>query len=144
MYLVDTNVWLERLLNQAKSDEVGEFLSKVSTGDLYVTDFSFHSICVILSRLARTSVLLDFVADIFVNGEVNLVSIKPSDAHLLVEAINTHKFDFDDSYQYIAAKQNELTLISFDTDFDRITNFRKMPDEILREILKRQQADKAD
>ncbi len=48
MYLVDTNVWLERLLNQAKSDEVGKFLSKVSTRDLYVTDFAFHSICVIL------------------------------------------------------------------------------------------------
>jgi len=53
MYLVDTNVWLERLLNQAKSAEVGQFLSKVASRDLYVTDFTFHSICVILSRLAR-------------------------------------------------------------------------------------------
>ncbi len=26
MYLVDTNVWLERLLDQEKSVEVGEFL----------------------------------------------------------------------------------------------------------------------
>jgi len=29
MYLVDTNIWLERLLDQEKSDEVGEFLSAV-------------------------------------------------------------------------------------------------------------------
>jgi len=99
MYLVDTNVWLERLLNQAKSDEVGKFLSQVSTRDLYITDFAFHSICVILSRLARTNVLLDFVQDVFVDGDVNLVSIKPSDARLLVDVIDAHKFDFDDAYQ---------------------------------------------
>ncbi len=28
MYLIDTNVWLERLLNRAKSEEVGVFLDK--------------------------------------------------------------------------------------------------------------------
>lgn len=28
MYLVDTNIWLERLLGQAKSDEVGQFLER--------------------------------------------------------------------------------------------------------------------
>lgn len=134
MYLVDTNVWLERLLNQAKSDEVGKFLSEVSTRDLYVTDFAFHSICVILSRLARTNVLTDFVQDVFVEGEVNLISVKPSDTQLLVDAIDTHRFDFDDAYQYVAAKQNALTLISFDKDFDRIANFKKTPSEILSEL----------
>ena len=29
MYLVDANVWLERLLDQARSDEVGHFLDHV-------------------------------------------------------------------------------------------------------------------
>ena len=27
MYLVDTNIWLERLLDQEKSEEVGNFLT---------------------------------------------------------------------------------------------------------------------
>lgn len=134
MYLVDTNVWLELLLNQAKADEAGKFLSEVASRELYVTDFSFHSICLILSRLARTDVLIDFVQDVFVEGEVNLISVNPGDTHLLVDAIDTHKFDFDDAYQYVAAKQNALTLISLDTDFDRIANFRKTPSEILSEL----------
>ena len=68
MYLVDTNVWLERLLNQNRSDEVGRFLSEVSSRDLFITDFAFHSICVILTQLARTEALLDFVKDVFVEG----------------------------------------------------------------------------
>jgi uncharacterized protein len=134
MYLVDTNVWLERLLNQAKSAEVDQFLSKVASRDLYVTDFAFHSICVILSQLARTDVLIDFVQDVFVDGEVSLISIKPGDTQLLVDAIHAHRFDFDDAYQYVAVKQNGLALVSFDSDFDRIPNLKKTPGEVVQEI----------
>jgi len=68
MYLVDTNIWLERLLNQEKSDEVGRFLNDASPRDLFVTDFAFHAICVILIRLAKSEALLDFVQDVFVDG----------------------------------------------------------------------------
>jgi uncharacterized protein len=42
MYLVDTNVWLERLLDQDRSDEVGDFLARVSTAQLLMSDFSLH------------------------------------------------------------------------------------------------------
>ena len=133
MYLVDTNVWLERLLNQDKSDEAGRFLNQVSARDLFVTDFTFHSICVILTRLGRGKVLIDFVQDVFVDGAVNLVSIKPSDTSALVDAIDSYRFDFDDAYQYVAAEQNGLTLVSFDTDFDRTDKGKKTPGEILRE-----------
>ena len=62
---------------------------------------------------------------------VNLVSIKPSDTPALVETIDKFKLDFDDAYQYIAAEQNELAIISFDTDFDKTVKGRKTPAEIL-------------
>ena len=130
MYLVDTNVWLERLLNQDKSDQVGRFLNDVSPSDLFITDFAFHSICVILTRLARTDALLDFVQDVFIEGTVNVVSIKPSDTRALLEAIDKYSLDFDDSYQYVAAEQNGLTLVSFDNDFDRTNKGKKTPAEI--------------
>ena len=35
MYLVDTNIWLERLLDQAGSEGVGQFLQRVSNDRLY-------------------------------------------------------------------------------------------------------------
>lgn len=132
MYLVDTNVWLERLLNQDKSDEVGGFLDHLSTGDLSVTNFTFHSICVILTRLGRPKVLLDFVQDVFVDGAVNVVSIKPSDTDALIDAIDKYKLDFDDAYQYVAAERNGLILVSFDRDFDVTEKGRQTPAEILR------------
>jgi len=40
------------------------------------------------------------------------------------------KLDFDDAYQYIAAEKYDLTIVSFDSDFDRTTRGRKTPSEI--------------
>lgn len=40
--------------------------------------------------------------------------------------------DFDDAYQYVAAEKYTLTLISFDTDFDRTERGKKTPGEIKR------------
>ena len=104
---------------------LASFLGEASPRDLYVTDFAFHSICVILSWLSRTNVLVDFVKDVFVDGGVSLVSIKPNDTQDLVNAILAHKLDFDDAYQYLAAKQNDLVLVSFDADFDEQTTAGK-------------------
>jgi hypothetical protein len=77
MSLADTNIWLERLLGQAHSDEVGQFLDQIPSNQIFITDFAFHSICVILTRLQSKAILLDFFQDVFVNGAVTLVSIKP-------------------------------------------------------------------
>ena len=48
MLLVDTNVWLERLLDQEKSDEVGRFLDATPSERPFITDFAFHSIALVL------------------------------------------------------------------------------------------------
>lgn len=42
-----------------------------------MTDFTLHSIGIILSRLGRGEVLLRFVDDLFVEGGVTLVSVQP-------------------------------------------------------------------
>jgi predicted nucleic acid-binding protein len=131
MYLVDTNIWLERLLNQDKADEVGRFLNLVPARDLSITDFTFHSICLILTRLTQSNTLLDFVQDVFVDGGVNMVSVKPGDTRLLIETMIKYQLDFDDAYQYAAAQQNGLTIISFDTDFDRTSMGKKTPADVL-------------
>ena len=133
MYLVDTNIWLERLLNQDQSDEVGRFLDTVSSGQLYVTDFSFHSICVILTRLGHSEVLVDFVGDVFVEAGVNLVSLAPEATTAVVNEIKQNNLDFDDAYQYVVAERNSLTLVSFDADFDRTPRGRTSPARIVYE-----------
>lgn len=130
MYLVDTNIWLERLLDQDKSEEVGQFLEIVPSEKLFITDFSFHSIGVILCRINKKEILTQFTDDIFKNGDVSLLSLEPDDMFDIVEVIEKYDIDFDDAYQYVTAEKNNLTLVSFDADFDRTKWGRKTPEVI--------------
>ena len=132
MYLVDTNVWLERLLDQVRSEEAGHFLDHLPSERLFVTDFAFHSIGVVLSRLNHTDVLLRFVQDAFVDGAVGLIHLDPGDTERLVYAMEQFNLDFNDAYQYIAAEKHDLALVSFDSDFDRTERGRKTPAQVLQ------------
>jgi hypothetical protein len=44
MSLVNTNVWLERFLEQARAEEVGEFLDRIPSEQLGLTDFGGASL----------------------------------------------------------------------------------------------------
>ncbi|GIK41523.1 MAG: PIN domain nuclease [Chloroflexota bacterium] len=131
MYLLDTNIWLERLLDQDRSEEVGRLLDQVPSDQLLITDFSFHSIGVVLSRLQRAEELLRFVQDVFLDGEVSLVSLEPAEMQRLVEVMDTFSLDFDDAYQYVAAEKYAAVLVSFDEDFNRTKRSPMKPAEIL-------------
>ncbi len=43
-YLLDTNIWLELLLNQENADTVSLFLDKTPSDLIAISDFSLHSI----------------------------------------------------------------------------------------------------
>ena len=130
MYLVDTNVWIERLLAQEKSGEVGDFLARILTEYLWISDFSFHSICLILIRLKKTDALTKFAQDTFVDGAVSLAHLEPDDTAHVLDVMARYNLDFDDAYQYIVAEKYNLTLVSFDSDFDRTERGCKTPAEI--------------
>ncbi|MBI1878729.1 MAG: PIN domain-containing protein [Chloroflexi bacterium] len=131
MYLVDTNIWLERLLDQTNSEEVRRFLDQIPSDQLLITDFSFHSIGVILNRLGQRVGLLHFVQDVFLDGGVGLVSLEPFEMQRLVEVIEAFNLDFDDAYQYVAAEKYAAVLVSFDNDFNRTPERKMTPAEIL-------------
>lgn len=131
MYLLDTNVWLERMLEQARSEEVRQLLDQVPSDHLLITDFSLHSIGVILNRLNRRDEFLGFVRDLFIDGAVALVSLEPGDMERLVAVMDRFGLDFDDAYQYVAAERYELELVSFDGDFDGTERGRVTPGKIM-------------
>ena len=49
------------------------------------------------------------------------------DTNIFLEVI----LDFDDAYQYAVAERYGLTIISFDSDFDRTERGRKPPGDLL-------------
>lgn len=132
MYLLDTNIWLERLLDQDRSEEVGEFLDKVPSDKIFITDFSFHSLSIVLINLDRKDDLRKFLRDAFIDGSVELVRLEPEDMIQILKGIDEFRLDFDDAYQYAASEKHGLQLISFDSDFQRVSRKAKSPKEALR------------
>jgi len=134
MYLIDTNVWLERLLDQERRQEVGTFLASIPASRLIISDFSFHSIGVILDRLEKLDVLMIFVQDIFIDHNVVLATVEPESMASVVGVMKHYSLDFDDAYQYVSAELLDARIISFDKDFDRTQRGRMTPGEILSEL----------
>lgn len=117
MFLVDTNVFLEILLNQGKKDDCKAFLNN-NIGNLNITDFSLHSIGVILFRYGKEDIFRRFVEDVMPNTKLLFLPME-----LYREVVNVRKIlklDFDDAYQYSIAKYHGLKVVTMDKDFERI------------------------
>lgn len=134
MYLLDTNIWLERLLGQSHSADVGLLLDKVPAEELLMTDFTLHSLGVILNRLGHRTVLSQFVQDVLIDGAVALVRLPPLAMHHVVRIMDRYNLDFDDAYQYVVAERENGVIVSFDKDFDRTGRGRLTPAQILARI----------
>ena len=134
MYLLDTNIWLERLLNQENSAVVGELLTTLSPTEICMTDFTLHSIGVICDRLKQIEIFQQFVQDVVIDGNVQIVSVPLDTLGDVVKAIDQFNVDFDDAYQLVAARNIPASIVSFDRDFDKTDLRRLTPAQILEEI----------
>jgi len=133
-YLLDTNIWLERLLEQERSEEIKNLLDKINTDTIYISDFSLHSIGVIMARLGKMSGFIHFITDLFVNGNIKQLALEPIELEEVVENTTKLKLDFDDSYQYSISLKYDLKIITLDRDFRKIGIKTFEPIEILKLI----------
>jgi len=105
-------------------------LARLEASELALTEFTLYSLGVILTRLKRQDLLLDFVADTVEDSKVGHIRLEPADIKRIVAVCQQYGLDFDDAYQYVAAEKYGLTLVSFDKDFDRTSRGRKTPADI--------------
>jgi predicted nucleic acid-binding protein len=119
MYLFDTNIFLEVLLLQERADDCKKVLAD-KAGSIVISDFSLHSIGVILFRKKKESAFSRFAEDIFLKADI--VSLSSVSYGKVAEIREKYNLDFDDSYQYNVAEENGLTIITMDRDFERVKN----------------------
>jgi predicted nucleic acid-binding protein len=131
MYLIDTNIFLEGLLEQEKAESVRYFFQAVDVEKTFMTDLALHSIGIILFRLKKYELFTSFVEDMIING-MEILSSTPEDLMKLDRTVQQYNLDFDDAYQYMLAEKHQLQLISFDKDFDSTKIGRKEPSEIVQ------------
>jgi uncharacterized protein len=128
MYLLDTNIFLEILLQREKSKAAKHlFIANPST-DLFITDFSLHSLGVFLFQRNRHETYVSFVKDVITKTGITVIGLDPEEVLALAEVSKRFHLDFDDSYQYAAAQKYDLQIMSFDADFDRTEKGRKIPE----------------
>lgn len=130
-YLVDTNIFLEILLDQKQRQVAQEFLSTGTLNQLSITDFSLHSIGVILFQRNQQDQYEEFLADMVWSAGVRIKSLNRFQLQKIFHPAKQYNLDFDDAYQYVAVKEHHLELVSFDADFDRTDLKRKLPGDLL-------------
>ncbi len=128
--LLDTNIFLEIILSQGKADEARELLLKADQHEFFITDYSLHSIGLLLFRKKQHEAFRAFVEDVLVNGGIGLLSLYSDEMESVISASQKFSLDFDDAYQYAVATRSDLVLVSFDADFQRTDKGHKQPSEV--------------
>lgn len=127
MYLLDTNIFLEILLQRRNRKAAKDIFAANPSTDLFMTDFSLHSIGVFLFQKGKQDIYDHFVNDMIIKTGISVIGLDEKDTVMLVRVSKQFGLDFDDAYQYTAAEKYGLHILSFDSDFDRTEKGRRIP-----------------
>ena len=117
-FLFDTNVFLEILLDQEKK-EVCKKLLNDNIENIYLSDFSLHSIGVILLKQKKLKIYDQFLRDILPHSTI--LSLPKEKYSEITNVASKYKLDFDDTYQSLIAIEFEIGIKTMDKDFTRIS-----------------------
>ena len=129
-YLFDTNLFLDILLAREFASIVKKAIINIGTDELGISDFSLFSIGIYLEQKKKSSFFKQFIEDLIISGGMEIVSLPPNAIIEIPNLCNLYHLDFDDAYQYQAARFYNLILVSRDKDFDRVPCGRITPDEL--------------
>jgi hypothetical protein len=132
MYLIDTNIFLEYILRRSRVQEVKDFFSRADLSQVHMSDFSLHTLGVIYLREHKFLEFLTFVNEDIIASGIHVLALAPDDFSKITNAAGQFHLDFDDAYQYAVAERYDLSIVSFDKDFDRTDKGRVMPEELFR------------
>ena len=129
--LIDTNVVLEILYCREHLEEAQELLDHASAERYLLSDLSLFSLGILTFRHRRPEAFLRFIEEVLLTGRVRVASL-PHDRFVRVaEIAGRFGLTFDDAYQYAVAESLDLTIVSFDADFDRTERGCRTPDQVV-------------
>jgi predicted nucleic acid-binding protein len=131
--LIDTNIFLEAMLERRHKDDCQALLRMIDKGDMkaFVTTYSIHSIETILDKIGDLEALKIFLRSI---GNMKGLSIYNTDLRDEIAVIDEMDagLDFDDALQPYVTRKLNLEIISFDRHFDGIEGLNRLrPKDVL-------------
>jgi len=134
MYLVDTNIFLEVMLSQARSKECEVFLKSVKEGvsKAFVTDFSIYSVMIIMTSLSKLDELRVFLSSLSAYKGFAIHRNGLKDLLRAIGIMREKRLDLDDAIQYSAAVSLGVkAIVSFDKHFDGLEVPRAEPAQLV-------------
>ncbi len=127
MYLIDTNIFLEAMLDRKYKDDCQALLRMIDNGDIraYVTTYSIHSIETILDKIGDLKALKIFLGSIGEMKGLNIYNTDLRDEIAVIDEMDVG-LDFDDALQLYVTKKLNLEIISFDRHFDGIEGLTRL------------------
>ena len=135
MILIDTNIFLEVLLQQDRYKECELLLERVRAGELKaaVSRFSIYSIELIMARYGRLKELKTFLTLLSTFRGLIVISTTLTDDLHALEVMERFNLDFDDALHYYLVKKYRLDgIVSFDRHFDKTDIKRLEPKDLLK------------
>ena len=140
MYLVDTNIFLEVLLQGPRKDECRGFLNLLKDGKKggVITDFAVHSIIVIMGNQNKFKELKIFLSSLTAYKGLHVYNTSLADEIFATEIATEQKMDMDDAIQYsIAQAIKAEAIMSFDKHFNNLKIPRMEPQQTQKPIKKK-------
>lgn len=122
MFFIDTNIFIEYLLDRKFSAECKKILESVEKKqiDAVCSFFSINSICiaaVAFGKQEETIKMLDFLLNL---ENLFIAETTIPDNQKILEITKQTSLDFDDALQYFIAKETECNaIITLDADFKK-------------------------
>lgn len=121
MYLFDTNIFLEILLNQEHAEGCYKRIEDLNDNESgWMTSFSLHAIEAIIGKTKKSKILSKFLMTIETHPFLYVYATILEEELEISKIMNSKQLDFDDSLQYYVAKKKSLILVTLDKDFKKI------------------------
>jgi len=134
MYLVDSNIFLELMLAQARSGECRALLNALRKGDVeaFISDFTVYSIMIIMADLSKMDELRIFLSSLSAYKGITVYRNRLTDMLRAVEIDQKEGLDIEHSIQYASALALGVkAIVSFDNHFDELEIPRVEPAQLI-------------
>ncbi len=128
--IIDSNIFLEVLLKQEKSENCKVFLNKTISGEIegIVPDFVIDSILLIMKRDSiNTKEMKMFLQKLMKSRGIRIYSIGMKDRVKALNLIDSYGLDYEDALvlqSAIATDSEEI--VSFDKHLDKIKGLKRI------------------
>lgn len=136
MLLIDANIFLELMLDQARADECERFLAAVEQGsqEAFITDLILDSILLVMENRGKDAQELStFISSVATYKGLKLYWLSLVDRLHATSHMSYLGLDFEDSTTLEAGRRLSVKgIVSFDKDFDGLPEIKRLePKDLL-------------